>query len=201
MPDPPAPWGTCTYCGDAVPPGGAKCPTCGNPRSIGVGGAGALAPKERRHLRFVQGVRLFIIVGVVVLLSYLMVTAAFTPPQGVSDPLTTSSSRVIAPGNWTALTGDVTGDDYVVGNYSVSSPLGAPVTFYVFNDSEFSVFESGRNATPLDEVIESSAAPIVFSAPYTDTFHFVWVNTYAPSTGLTVTLYEVTNYESNALVE
>ncbi|HEV2519937.1 MAG TPA: hypothetical protein VGX00_04870 [Thermoplasmata archaeon] len=194
-------WGTCTYCGDAVPPDVAKCPTCGNARSVGPGRPPAMPGRERRHLRLVQGVRLTLVVGVVGLLAYLMVSAAFVPPASVSDPLTTRGPWVIGPGNFTALGGEVTGDDYVVGNYSVNAPAGAPVSFLVFNNTEFSAFSEHRNATPIDRIPATSHAQIVFSAPYTDTFHFVWVNGYAPTTGIVLTVFVVTNYESNALVE
>lgn len=201
MADDPNAWGTCTYCGDAFPPTASMCPTCGNTRSVRAGVPPTLAPRERYHLRFVQGIRLTLIVGVIGLLAYLMLTAAFTPPATVADPLTTKGSWVIGPGNFTALGGDVTGDDYVVGNYSVSAPAGAPVTFLVFNDTEFTAFTEHENATPVDLVHGASSSQIVFSAPYTDTFHFVWMNEYAPSTGIVLTVYVVTSYESNALVE
>ncbi len=81
------------------------------------------------------------------------------------------------------------------------TPPGAPVTFLVFNDTEFTAFVAHQNATPLDRVTGAPSAPIVFSAPYTDTFHFVWVNGYAPSTGIVLKVFVVTSYESNALVE
>jgi hypothetical protein len=201
MPSAAVPWGTCVYCGDAYPPGAPKCPTCGHEGAVAAGTAAALPTKTRRHLRFVQGFRLSLIVGAVVLLAYLMVSAAFTPPASVNDPLTTQGYRVVGPGNYTELTGDVTGDDYVVGNYSVSAPVGAAVTFLVLNDTEFGVFTQGGNATPLDRVVGQSAGSIVFSAPYTDTFHFVWENPFPRTSGLVLTIYIATNYESNALVE
>lgn len=194
-------WGTCTYCGDAYPPSAGKCPTCGHVGAVPAGDAPTLPKKTRRHLRLVQGVRLAIIVGVVVLLAYLMVSAAFTPPSAASDPLTTAGSRTVAPGNFTALTGDITGGDYVVGNFSVSAPAGAPVRFLVFNDSEFTAYLHGESATPLETPTNASQALISFSAPYTDTFHFVWANPYPRTSGLVVTIYIVTSYESNALVE
>ncbi|MCI4357430.1 MAG: hypothetical protein L3J99_00060 [Thermoplasmata archaeon] len=201
MTDDPKAWGTCTYCGDAFPPKSLKCPTCGNTRSVRPGEPVSLPPREHRHLRFVQGIRMTLVVGVVVLLAYLMVTAVFTPPASVADPLTTRGSWLLGPGNYTALGGDVTGGDYVVGNYSVSTPLGAAVTFLVFNNTEFSAFAQHRSATPLDRVTGGTSSPVVFSAPYTDNFHFVWANEYALTTGIVLTVYVVTNYESNALVE
>ncbi len=194
-------WGTCAFCGDPYPPNGPKCPTCGHREPVPPEGGKALPTKERRHLRWVQGVRLSLVIGAIVVLSYLMITAAFTPPAAVSDPLTTSGSRTVGPGNYTVLSGDITGDDYVVGNYSVSHPLGANVTFLVFNDTDYTIFAAGGTATPLDQVTGAENAPIVFSAPYTDTFHFVWINPYSPASGITLTIYIDTSYESNALVE
>ncbi len=202
MAAPEQPWGTCTYCGDPYPPGGKRCPTCGNVGYVrGPDDARALPSKQRRRLRIVQGFRLFIIVGVVVLLSYLMVSAAITPPTTVADPLTTSGTWTIAAGNYSVLSGNVTGADYIIGNYTVMNPAGALIDFLVFNDTEFGVYERTGNATPVDEAGGASSAQIVFSAPYTDLFHFVWVNPYAPSTGLTLSVYVKTSYESNALVE
>ena len=199
--DPSQRWGTCTYCGDAFPPNALKCPTCGNTRAVQPGSASALPRKERYHLRFVQSLRLSIVVGVIAFLAYLMVSAVYVPPPTVSDPLTTRGSWVIGAGNYTGISGEVTGADYIVGNYSVSDPPGAVVTFLVFNDTEYHVFSGHGNATPVDRVANATHAQIVFSAPYTDTFHFVWVNGYTPASEIALTVYVVTSYESNALVQ
>ncbi|MCI4349247.1 MAG: hypothetical protein L3J93_03395 [Thermoplasmata archaeon] len=194
-------WGTCTLCGDAMPPTAASCPTCGHPapaRSLGVQ---VLPPRSRSRLRLVQSLRGLIIVGAAVGLSYLMVSAAFTPPPVAADPLTTRAVWTIAPGGFASLAGSVTGADYIVGNYTVVNPPGAPITLLVFNETDFAAFSLHRAAVPLYNVTGDSSARLIFSAPYTDTYHFVWVNGFAPTTGLVLSVYVVTNYESNALVE
>jgi len=201
MPDPVASYGTCTYCGDAFPPGGTACPTCGNPGSVARGASGGLPKRTRYRLRLVQGVRGAIIVGVVVGLAYLMVSAAVTPPPSAPDPLTTSELLWVGPGNFTALSGEITGGDYVVGNYTVVNPPGAPITLLVFNSTAFTLFVAHGPASPLYNASGESSARLLFSAPYTDTYHFVWVNGFAPTTRLVLGIYVVTNYESNALVE
>ncbi|HEV2230817.1 MAG TPA: hypothetical protein VGS18_01345 [Thermoplasmata archaeon] len=201
MPVDAEPWGTCTYCGDAFPPKGRACPTCGN-STASFGASGASVPhRERFRFRLVRGFRGLLIVGVVVGLAYLMLGAALTPPAPVTDPLTTKGTWTIDPGRYTALSGAVTGADYVIGNFTVTNPPGAPVTMLVFNDSEFARFASDGSATPSYNLSGASAAHLTFSAPYTDTYHFVFENRYAPSTGLVLEVYVVTNYESNALVE
>jgi hypothetical protein len=201
MPDPSKEWGTCAFCGDSFPPNGEKCPTCGYTKSVKAGDAASLPRKERHHLRFVQGIRIAIILGAVVGLSYLMVTAAIEPQTAASDPLTSAGSWTIGPGNFSELQGEITGDDYIVGNYTVTAPVAAAVTLVVYNDSQFAQFVLHAPAQPLYEVNETAQALLVFSAPYTDTFHFVFENPYGAASGISIHVYIVTNYESNALVE
>ena len=64
-----------------------------------------------------------------------------------------------------------------MGNYTVSLPEGAPVTFLIFNDTEFTAFTEHQNATPALRGQMLSNSPIVF---HTDTFHFVWMNDVHP---------------------
>lgn len=201
MSDPAGSWGTCAFCGDPFPPGGSACPTCGYAKSVAGGGVKALSKPERFHLRFVQGIRAAIIVGAIVGLSYLMVSAAISPAAPAADPLTTSGPWTIGPANFTAISGDITGDDYIVGNYTVMGPVGGTVDLLIFNDTEFGQFVAHRTAASLYNVSGDASARLVFSAPYTDNFHLVWVNPYGAGSGITLRVYIVTNYESNALVE
>ena len=196
----PASWGTCTLCGDAFPPGATSCPTCGYGRSVTDGSAQALPRRERWRLRSVQSLRVAIVVGVVGFLAYLLVSAVASGPTTYADPLTDATSYTIAPGTFAVLSGAITGEDYVVGNFSVTNPAGAQVTLLVMNDSEYAAFLQHQSETPLQTFPPSSSSRIVFAAPYTDTFHFVFENLYPASSGLDLSVYVVTNYESNVVL-
>jgi hypothetical protein len=197
---PPAKWGTCTLCGDAVPPGAKGCPTCGYERSVAEGQAGTLRRWERWRFRSVQVLRVFLVVGICVFLGYLLVSAVASGPPTYTDPLTTVGTHPIAPGSYYVLSGNITGDDYVVGNYTVLTPPGALLTLIVLNDSEYNAFVAGQSETPQDALPAETSSQIVYSAPYTDTFHFVFENLYPPSSGIVLSVYVVTSYESNVVL-
>jgi len=155
---------------------------------------------QRRRVRLAQGLRAFIVVGVVVALALALLDAVWTGPTTFADPLTTQGSYTVAPGNYTVLSGWITGEDYIAGNYTVVNPVGTVVVLEVFNSSSFEQFVQGQPATPQWITTNDSASPIIFAAPYTDVFYFVFENPYNVGSGIVQTLYITTTYESNVVI-
>jgi len=141
--------------------------------------------------------RVAVIVAAVAGLSYAIISAVVTGPPVVSDPLSTTATLLVPPGNFTFLGGLITGEDFVVGNFTVVNPIGTLVGFSVYNSTEFSVLVQHLPATPSLFLSPQTSGRIVFAAPYTDTFYLVWSNPYAPVTGLSVSVYVTTTYETN----
>ncbi|HEV8049734.1 MAG TPA: hypothetical protein VGP88_03980 [Thermoplasmata archaeon] len=195
-----AEWGTCSLCGEAFPPNGAKCPTCGALHSVRPGQENALPRRTRRWFKMVQALRVAVVVVVILGLAWATLSGAISGPPTYADPLTTSGWQTVGAGNFTYISGPVTGEDYIQGNYSVENPPGAPLTLEVFNSTDFPDFAAHASAIPL-LVINGSAEPFAFAAPYTDTYYFVLVNSFAPSTGIDLHVYVATNYESNVVVD
>lgn len=193
-------WGTCTLCGDAVPAGTDRCPTCGHLGAVREGERVSLPRRQRWRFRSIQTVRVSLVVGIVLLLAYLLVSAVATGPPTFSDPLTTAGTHRIAPGTNLEIAGAITGEDYIVGNFTVVDPAGALVTLLVMNDSEYAAFLAHGSERPLQTYPAASGSRIVFAAPYTDTFHFVFENLYPAASGLWLTVYVATNYESNVVL-
>src|SRR4029077_14283412 len=118
MPALPEPaFATCRWCGDAVPPGSERCPRCGEPDPIPPDRVASLGPWARRRFRLLQGARVGVVVAVVVALVVLLGQAAFTPAPVAADPLTQSRVMTIPAGGYGEIGGDVTGSDYIQGNY------------------------------------------------------------------------------------
>ncbi|MCI4335055.1 MAG: hypothetical protein L3K04_05470 [Thermoplasmata archaeon] len=197
----PGVWGTCATCGDATPPGAAQCPTCGKADPTRSLQGPTPSPRLRRRLLLHKLLRVAIVVGIAGGLTVVMVQAALTGPPQVADPLSGDWSYSVAPGRYAVLSGQIVGEDYVIGNYSAVQPPGALTVFSVFNSSEFTLFAAHHSAQPVQPAINSSGARIVFNAPYTDTFYFVWQNPYPPATGITEALYAHTEYQSNVAVQ
>ena len=199
---PPVPgaWGTCSTCGDAMPPGARQCPTCGKEYAVAPDRA-APTPRVRRRLRLHRGFRVALVAGLAVALAGVMALAAYEGPPIAADPLTGHWSYRIDPGNHSVLSGAVTGGDYVTGNFSVVDPPGATLLLEVFNASEYGRFAQGLPATPAQAPSNASAALIDFAAVVTDTYYFVWVNEYPPGSQIVVTVYAATEYMSNVVVE
>ena len=192
-------WGTCRLCGDAVPAGAAECPTCAQSTTA------ALPTKMLRRrsgpwLKLVQSVRVLLVLGVVVGLSIVLLQAVWSGPPSYPDPLTTQGTHLVPAGNISYLSGSITGEDYITGNYTVLSPVGANVTFAVYNVTEFIAFYHHEVAQPQLLIHGHSSGRIVFAAPYTDTFFFVWENPFPASTGLNENVYVVTTYETNVVL-
>jgi hypothetical protein len=195
---PPTEWGSCRFCGVAVRPGVEKCEICGAGKPLSAAEAAAAPPKVRRWLRLTHGFRTLIVITVIAGLTYAVVSAELSgPPNLVGDPLTTAGTYLIGPGNYTTIFGDITGGDFVTGNFTAVTPAGVNVELAVYNSSEWGEFASGGTPTPLYSVGPTYNAQLVYSPLVTDTYYFVFSNPYAPSTHLTVAVYITTLYNSN----
>ncbi len=150
-------------------------------------------------MRSLRVLRVVVIVGVVAALAYAMLSATLSGPPSVNDPLTTAGTYLITPSNNTYLSGEITGEDFVVGNYTVVNPIGSQVAFAIYNSTEYTSFAEHLSATPLYSDGLASAGRIIFAAPYTDTFYLVFSNPY--SNGPQLLIYAETNYESNVVID
>jgi hypothetical protein len=193
----PATWGSCRFCGVAVRPGSAHCAICGADRPVVAGTMPGEPRSVRRRVRWTSALRALIVVGVVIGLAYTIIDAEFTGPPVVADPLTTAGVHSIPIGSAYVLTGNITGGDYVVGNYSTIDPSGLSVTVAVYNESEWSKLGSAGGAAPSWSSPAQPTGRIIFTAQYTDQYYFVFSNPYPASSRLNVTVYVTTQYESN----
>lgn len=196
----PGSWSTCRGCGRAVPASETACPTCGSTERVATGRIDELPARPRHRLRLAQGARVVIVVAVVVGLIAAIVPAVLSGPPVIPDPLTTSGTYTIPAGQFVYLSGAITGEDYVDGNYTILAPVGTQLIFQVYNSTGFPAFVHHEPATPQWNQTGPSSAPIVFAAPYTDTFYLVFENPYVPSSGITETVYIVTNYQTNVVI-
>jgi hypothetical protein len=193
-----AAWGACTFCGVAVPPGAAKCPICGAESPLRAAEIPNAPKRVRRRIRLTNTLRSLIVITVAVGLAYTLISAVIAGPPVISDPLTTTGSYVLGPGNYTVIWGNITGGDYIQGNFSAMTPPGLDIGVTIYNSSQWSWFANGTgsqgnqwNNTP------SWSGAIVFAAPYTDTYYFVFTNVLPASSGIAVQVYIATVYESN----
>jgi hypothetical protein len=200
-PETPTPeYGTCRVCGDAVPPGAATCPICGSKDPIRAEQVSSLRGAKEHRFKLLKYGRVTVVVAVVVGLTVLLIQAALTPPPVADNPLTQTSTLTVAPGQFLEIAGEITGADYIQGNYTVLNPPGANLTFEIFNSTEFPAFDVGHPATPMQQSLTGSNVRIVYAALYTDTYYFVWVNPYPSTSGLNLTFYVTTTYETNVVV-
>ncbi|HTT26112.1 MAG TPA: hypothetical protein VMH90_04015 [Thermoplasmata archaeon] len=198
--DPRPEYGTCRVCGDAVPPGAATCPICGASDPIRADQIPELRGARKHRFRLLQYGRSVVVIAVVVGLALLLVQAAFTPPPVANNPLTQQTTLTVAPGHFLEIAGAITGADYIQGNFTVLNPPGANLTFEIFNSTEFPTFDIGGEASPMQPSLTGSSERIVYAALYTDTYYFVWINNYPASSGLNLTFYVTTTYETNVVV-
>jgi hypothetical protein len=126
-----------------------------------------------------------------------MITLVLGGPPVVADPLTTDGLYTIGPGNFTIISGEITGGDFVIGNFSTSDPVGLNLELAVYNSTQMPQFIHGLSPIPLYTLGPSSTARIVFSAPYTDEYSFVFTNPYPVGSPLTYVAQISTTYESN----
>ncbi len=195
-------WGTCSFCGDAVPPDAKICPTCGKEQ-----GTSAQRLEEsrsrpaRRRAALLRWLRILVVVGIVGAIGWAIIAAEISGPTTYADPLTGTWTLTVAPGAWGLIAGNITGEDYVTGNFSVESPLAAEVMVYIYNSTEFVAFYAHEDAQPVTQPYSNvTSARIVFAAPYTDEFYFVFENPYPTGTNLTEKIYVSTTYETNIVL-
>ena len=144
--------------------------------------------------------RVAIVVAVIAGLAIAIIQPSLSGAPVLPDPLTTSGVYAISPGNTTVLGGAITGEDYIEGNYTVVVPAGASVQLSVYNSTEYAQLQEGRGGATAATVAPLSSGRIVFAAPYTDTFYFVFTNPYPSASGIVLHVYIATNYESNVVI-
>ncbi len=194
----PGTWGACQFCGVAVPPGSPTCPICGAANPVPAAALPSASRRVRRRIRLTGAFRTIIVVTVVVGLAYALISAVIAGPPVVADPLTTAASYTIGPGNFTVIAGNITGGDYVVGNWSSVNPPGMDIGVAVYNQSQYLWFSAGTGSPGVQwNNTPAASGRIVFSAAYTDLYYFVITNVLPPSAHINVTVYVTTTYESN----
>ncbi len=190
-------WGVCRFCGTAVAPGATECGLCGEGRPIPAGGLSGAPRRVQRRVALMNWLRALIVVGVGVGLAYAMIDAVLTGPPNVPDPLTTSGTYTVGPGWEGFLYGEVTGGDYVVGNFSSIHPFDAEIAISAYNASQWKLLATTGTGTPAWSTPAEGSGRIVFTALYTDNYTFVLTNPYPVTTHLNITVYVSTTYESN----
>ena len=198
-PDPnPGTWGACSFCGVAVAAGATKCGICGAEHPIPAGEVPTAPKRIRRRIRLTATFRSAIVVAVAVALAYTLISAVLAGPPVVPDPLTTAGAYLLGPGNYTVISGNITGGDFIQGNFSEVAPPGIDISVAIYNSSEWSWFTNGSGSPgSLWNNTPSWYGAIVFAAPYTDMYYFVFTNPLPVSSGISVEVYIVTEYESN----
>lgn len=191
-------WGTCSFCGVAVEPGATKCGICGAENPIPSGETTKTSPKVRRWVGLTHAFRTLIVVAVIAGLAYAIVSAELSgPPVLTGDPLTTSGTYTLGPGNSTVISGDITAGDYVTGNFTAVDPVGVNVGLSVYNSTEWNEMQEGQAPAPLYTVGPTFNAAFVYPPIVTDTYYFVFTNPYPASSHLTVAVYITTLYNPN----
>jgi len=191
-------WGTCRFCGVAVEPGATKCGICGAERPIAAGEAATATPKERRWIGLTHAFRTFIVVVVIAGLAYAILSAELAgPPVLTGDPLTTTGTYMLGPGNYTVISGDITAGDYVTGNFTTVDPVGVNIGLTVYNSTEWNQIQAGVWPAPLYQVTPTDNAAFVYPPIVTDTYYFVFTNPYPLTSHLTVGVYITTLYNPN----
>ncbi len=194
---PPSAWGTCSTCAGAVPPGAALCPQCAGTGAIPPSALSSAPRKVRRRVLELRALRVLVVVGAIVALAAALVPPALSGPPSAPDPLTTRGLYTLLPSAHTVLSGEITGGDYIVGNFTTVQPAGTDVTVSVYNTTAWEALGRGETASPAWSIPAEPSGRIVYSASYTDTYYFVFANPYPVASGISVTLYVATNYESN----
>lgn len=199
---PEARWGSCTFCGDAVPPDAKGCPTCGKEQgSLAERTAQGRTRPLRRRMAVLRALRILVVVAIVGAIGYAIISAEISGPTTFPDPLTGAWTLSVPPGGWGLLAGNITGEDYITGNFSVETPVSANAVVMIFNSTEFTAFYEHQSAqTAAPPYSNVSSARIVFAAPYTDEFYFVFENPYAANTNITEKIYVTTTYETNVVL-
>jgi hypothetical protein len=190
-------WGSCSFCATAVAPGATVCGICGADKPVPAGELARAPTDVRRRVRLMQFLMGALVVTVAVGLAYTMIDAVVTGPPTAADPLTTTGTYRIAPGSVPILEGNVTGGDYILGNFTSVSPYDANVTLSVYNESAWDGLVQNGTGSPAWSSPSEGSGRIVFTAEYTDDYTFVLTNGYPSASHLTITVYVATEYESN----
>jgi hypothetical protein len=190
-------WGACSYCSVAVPPGAVVCPICGAPDPIRAADMSHISRRQRLRLRATGVFRSLIVIAVALGLAYLMISLVIGGPPVVADPLTTDGQYALGPGNYTIISGEITGGDFIIGNFSTADPVGLNVELAVYNSTQIPQFLAGLSPIPQYTLGPSPTGRIVFSAPVTDLYAFVFSNPYPASSHLGYVVQISTTYESN----
>src|SRR5271157_1933383 len=172
-------WGSCRFCGVAVPAGAPKCGICGAEHPLTAAEVATAPRKVRRWLHLTRAFRVLVVVTIVLGLTYALVSAVLAgPPALTSDPLTTAGTYTIGPGNFTVISGEITAGDYVTGNFTAVAPVGVNIAVAVYNSSEWASFVAGGDPSPLYTVSPTDNAHLVYSPVVTDSYYFVFSNPY-----------------------
>jgi hypothetical protein len=180
-----------------VPPGATQCPICGATNPIAASELPNVSVHQRRRLQATGVFRSLIVIAVALGLAYLMISLVVGGPPVVVDPLTTSGLYPLAPGNSTVISGEITGGDFIIGNFSTANPVGLNLELAVYNSTQMPQYLHGLGPVPQYVIGPSASGRIVFSAPYTDEYYFVFTNPYPASSHLSFIAEISTTYESN----
>ena len=95
-----------------VPAERRRCPTCGASLAVRPG-TEAVLPRTRRWYKLVRALRVLVVVVVILGLGWATLSAALTGPPTYTDPLTTAGWQTVGAGNYTYLSGAISGEDYI----------------------------------------------------------------------------------------
>jgi hypothetical protein len=161
----------------------------------------ARRPAARRRATLLRWLRALVVVGIVAAIGWAIISAEISGPTTFADPLTGAWTFSVPASGWHLLAGNITGEDYIEGNFSVITPVAAEVMVYIYNSTEFTAFYAGQFAqTVAVPYTNVSSGRIVFAAPYTDEFYFVFENPYPVPSNITEKIYVTTTYETNVVL-
>jgi len=190
-------WGSCRYCGTAVAPGAPACGLCGAEGPVPSAALPSAPVAVRRRIMLFNWFRAILIVGIAIALAWALIDAVAAGPPNVADPLTTTGFYSVPSGSVPILVGEVTGGDYVVGNFTTVTPYEAAVTLSVYNSTTWDNLVVNGTGSPVWSTPSEGSGRIVFTAQVTETYTFVLTNDYPVSSHVTLKVYVATEYESN----
>ena len=154
----------------------------------------AISTPRRRNF-FVKAVRAALIIGMVGLVTAVIYPELTNTAQPAPDPLTYTTTLLVAGDNSTGVTGMIDGDDMVTGNFSVTAPYGEAVLFSIIVDGPNPATWSQRMQNPVYELQgPASSAGFTYTAQYTSYYTFLWTTT----GNATVHVYVDSSYLSSA---
>jgi len=197
----PKAWGNCRFCAVAVPADAKICPICGTDHPIRSGEMAQEPRRTRQRVRWLHFGRALVVAVGVIALTYVLASVVIQGQPVTPDPLTTSGTMAIAPGNFSVLSGEISGEDYVIGNFTVLTPPGALLGMTVYNESQYADFLHGLSTPDQLNMTPTANGRIIFSAPYTSNFYFVFTNGYPAASHLTLVVYYTTQYNTNVVFD